>query len=136
MYGGNRRSCASRRRAAGIRMAPADKNPNTGALLLLGGLLLASAQTQFANNPVKVRSNGHTIRHTLGPRWRPGMPRSLARHAAHRPRARRVQVGSKIPAIELDHGFAGSDGVKVNLAERVKGKKVILVGLPGAFTPT
>ena len=52
------------------------------------------------------------------------------------PRARRVQVGSKIPAIELDHGFAGSDGVKVNLAERVKGKKVILVGLPGAFTPT
>ena len=48
----------------------------------------------------------------------------------------RVQVGSKIPAIELDHGFAGSDGVKVNLAERVKGKKVILVGLPGAFTPT
>ena len=53
-----------------------------------------------------------------------------------RARARRVQVGSKIPAIELDHGFAGSDGVKVNLAERVKGKKVILVGLPGAFTPT
>ena len=99
-------------------MAPAD-NPNTGALLLLGGLLLASAQTQFANNPVKVRSNGL---------------RSLARHAAHRLRC--VQVGSKIPAIELDHGFAGSDGVKVNLAERVKGKKVILVGLPGAFTPT
>ena len=102
-------------------MAPAD-NPNTGALLLLGGLLLASAQTQFANNPVKVRSNGHPTRHTL------------ARHAAHRLRC--VQVGSKIPAIELDHGFAGSDGVKVNLAERVKGKKVILVGLPGAFTPT
>ena len=71
-------------------------------------------------------------------RWgRAGGPeclRSLARHAAHRPL--RVQVGSKIPAIELDHGFAGSDGVKVNLAERVKGKKAILVGLPGAFTPT
>ena len=102
-------------------MAPAD-NPNTGALLLLGGLLLASAQTQFANNPVKVRSNGHPTRHTLGPRRSPS--------------PLRVQVGSKIPAIELDHGFAGSDGVKVNLAERVKGKKVILVGLPGAFTPT
>ena len=32
----------------------------------------------------------------------------------------RVQVGSKIPAIELDHGFAGSDGVKVNLADNVR----------------
>ena len=34
----------------------------------------------------------------------------------------RVQVGSKIPAIELDHGFAGSDGAKVNLAERLAGE--------------
>lgn len=47
-----------------------------------------------------------------------------------------AQVGSKIPSIELDHGFAGSDGTKVNLSERAAGKKIILVGLPGAFTPT
>ena len=114
-------------------MAPAD-NPNTGALLLLGGLLLASAQTQFANNPVKVRSNGP--QHAT--RWgRAGGPMpALFAQTRRSPSPRRVQVGSKIPAIELDHGFAGSDGVKVNLAERVKGKKVILVGLPGAFTPT
>jgi hypothetical protein len=50
--------------------------------------------------------------------------------------SRHTQVGSKIPSIELDHGFAGSDGVKVNVAERAAGKKIILVGLPGAFTPT
>lgn len=61
-------------------------------------LSMVSAQTNFANNPVK--------------------------------------VGSKIPSIELDHGFAGSDGTKVNLSERAAGKKIILVGLPGAFTPT
>ena len=34
---------------------------------------------------------------------------------------------------ELDLGFPPE---KVNLAQRVAGKKVILVGLPGAFTPT
>ena len=42
-------------------------------------------------------------------------------------------VGQKVPAMELDFGFPPS---KVNLAERVAGKKVVLVGLPGAFTPT
>ena len=44
-----------------------------------------------------------------------------------------VAVGDKIPSVELDHGF--QDMVKVNLAERCAGRKVILLGLPGAFTP-
>ena len=44
-----------------------------------------------------------------------------------------VAVGDKIPGVELDHGF--QDMVKVNLAERCAGRKVILLGLPGAFTP-
>ena len=42
-------------------------------------------------------------------------------------------VGSKAPAIEIDYGFPPT---KIDLAERVANKKVILVGLPGAFTPT
>jgi hypothetical protein len=42
-------------------------------------------------------------------------------------------VGDKIPSVELDHGFA--EMVKVDLAERCAGRKVILLGLPGAFTP-
>ena len=43
-------------------------------------------------------------------------------------------LGSKIPSnIDLDFGFPPT---KVDVASRVAGKKVILVGLPGAFTPT
>ena len=42
-------------------------------------------------------------------------------------------VGDKIPSVEVDFGFPPE---KVNLAERVAGKKTIIVGLPGAFTPT
>ena len=44
-----------------------------------------------------------------------------------------IQVGAKIPSIELDYGFPPA---KVNIAERAAGKKIILLGLPGAFTPT
>jgi len=42
-------------------------------------------------------------------------------------------VGSKLPSVTLDLGFPPE---AVNLAERVAGKKIILIGLPGAFTPT
>jgi len=41
-------------------------------------------------------------------------------------------VGDKFPAVSVDHGFPPS---KVNLGERLAGKKTIVVGLPGAFTP-
>jgi hypothetical protein len=46
-------------------------------------------------------------------------------------------VGTKIPDVELhtDFGLPSAD-TRIKLGERCKGKKVILMGLPGAFTPT
>jgi peroxiredoxin len=44
-----------------------------------------------------------------------------------------VEVGDSIPNVNLHLGFPP---LPVNLKQRVAGKKVILVGLPGAFTPT
>ena len=48
--------------------------------------------------------------------------------------ASQVAVGDDIPAdITLDFGFPPE---KINLAERCAGKKIILLGLPGVYTPT
>mmetsp|Transcript_53300 Transcript_53300/g.106972 ORF Transcript_53300/g.106972 Transcript_53300/m.106972 type:complete len:129 (+) Transcript_53300:73-459(+) len=47
--------------------------------------------------------------------------------------ALQAKVGDAIPNIGLDKGFPPE---KVPLADYCKGKKVVLVGLPGAFTPT
>lgn len=44
-----------------------------------------------------------------------------------------ISAGDKLPSVELDEGFPPS---KVNIAEYSKGKKIVVVGLPGAFTPT
>mmetsp|Transcript_23556 Transcript_23556/g.42521 ORF Transcript_23556/g.42521 Transcript_23556/m.42521 type:complete len:132 (-) Transcript_23556:452-847(-) len=44
-----------------------------------------------------------------------------------------ASVGDAIPDIGLDEGFPPE---KVMLGDYCKGKKVVLVGLPGAFTPT
>jgi len=44
-----------------------------------------------------------------------------------------VKVGDSIPNVGLDKGFPPD---KVMLGDYCKGKKVVLVGLPGAFTPT
>jgi len=49
------------------------------------------------------------------------------------PKPPKVSVGDEIPDVELDQGFPPE---KVNIKEFCKGKKVVLVGLPGAFTPT
>ena len=45
-----------------------------------------------------------------------------------------VKVGDKIPSdVDLHFGFPPEN---ISLSKRIAGKKVILVGLPGAFTPT
>jgi len=44
-----------------------------------------------------------------------------------------INVGDRVPSVDLHFGFPPE---KINLADRAKGKNVILVGLPGAFTPT
>jgi outer membrane murein-binding lipoprotein Lpp len=41
-------------------------------------------------------------------------------------------VGDAFPTVDVDFGFPPT---KVNMGERLKGKKTIVVGLPGAFTP-
>ncbi|XP_008837158.1 peroxiredoxin-5, mitochondrial [Nannospalax galili] len=43
-----------------------------------------------------------------------------------------IKVGDTIPSVEV---FEGEPGKKVNLAELFQGKKGVLFGVPGAFTP-
>jgi len=43
-----------------------------------------------------------------------------------------IKVGDKIPSVDL---FEGTPGGKVNIADLVKGKKAIIFGVQGAFTP-
>lgn len=64
----------------------------------------------------------------------------IAQHMGHHTRhgmmvAAAATVGSQVPAIELDLGFPPAGGETVNLADRCAGKKILLLGLPGAFTP-
>ena len=44
-----------------------------------------------------------------------------------------VQVGDVLPSVEVHEGTPGD---KVNVKELFAGKKGILFGVPGAFTPT
>ena len=44
-----------------------------------------------------------------------------------------IAPGAKIPSLDMHSGFPPD---MVNMAEHTKGRKVFVVGLPGAFTPT
>ena len=46
-----------------------------------------------------------------------------------------VKVGGKVPAVPMFYDFGNPDA-KHNMAEYTANKKVAVVGLPGAFTPT
>jgi len=83
-----------------------------------------------------------------GPGYRPGalsgkaaLPRAAAvprnrgstKMMAAVGEAPNVKVGDMVPDVSLDSGFPPE---KVSLRDLTKGKKIVLVGLPGAFTPT
>jgi peroxiredoxin 5 len=49
------------------------------------------------------------------------------------PSPRGIQVGDKVPWCDLHYGFPPQ---RINVAQHVAGRNVVIVGLPGAFTPT
>jgi len=65
---------------------------------------------------------------------RPTLTRSLNIFSRnfHVTRMAPVAVGDKIPSVNL---FENDPGTKVNLSEVCAGKKVVVFGVPGAFTP-
>nr|XP_006980776.1 peroxiredoxin-5, mitochondrial [Peromyscus maniculatus bairdii] len=70
---------------------------------------------------------GRASREAAG--WEPSGARSFSSAAvAMAP----IKVGDGIPSVEV---FEGEPGKKVNLADLFKGKKGVLFGVPGAFTP-
>ena len=46
-----------------------------------------------------------------------------------------VEVGDKIPSVTLPCQI-GDDVVQIDIAERLKGRKAVLFGMPGAYTAT
>jgi len=44
-----------------------------------------------------------------------------------------INAGDKLPFVDLDYGFPPQ---KVNVVQYCAGRSVVIVGLPGAFTPT
>ncbi len=72
-------------------------------------------------------STRHLIRNTI---FAPRLATTISRHNFHTTTARMVKVGDPIPSVELVEGTPGN---KVNLANELKGKGVI-IGVPAAFS--
>lgn len=47
-----------------------------------------------------------------------------------------IAVGDKIPNVTLTYLDDDNNSQKFNLHEELKGKKAVLIAVPGAFTPT
>jgi len=59
--------------------------------------------------------------------------KAKAKAKAKSPKPQRViKVGAKFPDVELHLNFPPD---KIKMLERLAGKKVVILGLPGAFTP-
>ena len=64
------------------------------------------------------------------------MTTALASSTSSETEMAEVQVGDKLPVVELKELKADGDGPQVvALAELIAGKKVAIFGVPGAFTP-
>ena len=46
-----------------------------------------------------------------------------------------VKVGDKLPDVNLIEGLGNFENQEVNLLKLIAGKKVVIFGVPGAFTP-
>lgn len=72
-------------------------------------------------------STRHLIRNTS---FVPRLATTIPRHSFHTTTAKMVKVGDPIPSVELVEGTPGN---KVNLANELKGKGLI-IGVPAAFS--
>jgi len=49
--------------------------------------------------------------------------------------APQLRPGDKIPSVNMDEKFPPSADNQVNISQLTMGRKVVIMGLPGAFTP-
>ncbi|KAM6158893.1 peroxiredoxin-5, mitochondrial [Rhynchocyon petersi] len=90
------------------------------------GLVFSSAAAVESATAARVRPG---LQVGGAPGWTFGKTRSFSGVAAV---MAPIKVGDALPAVVV---FEGEPGNKVNLAELYKGKKGVLFGVPGAFTP-
>jgi len=95
------------------------------------GLERPAASGQSASNPTASLPKSGQSRYTVQPRSKRG--RKSTKMMAAVGEAPNVKVGDKVPDVTFDSDFPPQ---KVKLRDLTKGKRVVLVGLPGAFTPT
>jgi len=109
---------------------------------LAGLALRGSGQAQPVSARHPAVAGGPSVAGYLGALGSAALAAAVGVRASQRkaPRGRcasvvplQAAVGDAVPNIGLDKGFPPE---KVMLADYCKGKKVVLVGLPGAFTPT